>query len=277
MKNLVGYKKIKNHLTSKVFKFKYEKRFHEMMNNSKEEFVLYKGIKIEIKNGELRLPHGLPLDLEIKSFDEIEGLETLTNLKKLHYKDAFYLRKIEKLDRLQNLEYLILKNCPHLSKIENLDNLTNLKLLDLTDSNISIIENLDHLTNLEVLRLRKSLETSCSDYITEITGLENLPNLKELDLGGNRIKVIKGLETLTNLKILYLTFNQIREIKGLDNLSNLEELYLAYNKITEIKGLDNLSNLKILRIQYNTPFNSNSIKILESMRRSGIDVSYFWQ
>ena len=49
-----------------------------MMNNSKE-FVLYKGEKIEVKNGELVIP------FEVERLNEVEGLEMLTNLKKLRY------------------------------------------------------------------------------------------------------------------------------------------------------------------------------------------------
>ena len=108
-----------------------------MMDNSYKEFVLYKGKKIEVKNGELHLPY------QLERFDEIEGLEMLTNLKKLHY-DHFNLRKIENLDNLKNLESLTLKSSHHLSKIENIDNLTNLRTLDLTDSNIAKIENLEN-------------------------------------------------------------------------------------------------------------------------------------
>ena len=72
------------------------------MNNSNEEFVLYKGKKIEVKNGELYLP------FELERFDEIEGLEMLTNLKKLHY-DGIHLKKIEIIDHLKTLESLIFR------------------------------------------------------------------------------------------------------------------------------------------------------------------------
>ena len=87
------------------------------MDNSDEEFVLYKGGKIVVENGELHLP------FELERFDEIEGFEMLINLKKLHY-EGFKLRKIENLNNLKNLESLILQGSHHLNKIENLDNLT---------------------------------------------------------------------------------------------------------------------------------------------------------
>ena len=60
-----------------------------------------------MKNGELHLPQ------ELEKFGEIEGLEKLTNLKKLHY-DGIDLRKIEHLDHLINLESLILRGSNHI-------------------------------------------------------------------------------------------------------------------------------------------------------------------
>ena len=56
---------------------------------------MFKGERIEVKDGELRLPP------ELERFDEIERLGTLTNLKKLHYK-GIDLKKIEHLDQLNN-------------------------------------------------------------------------------------------------------------------------------------------------------------------------------
>ena len=72
-----------------------------------------------------------------------------------------------------------------------------------------------------------------------------------LDLHGRFVEDItdiEGLDQLTNLKILNLKTNEIRVIRGLDNLKNLRELYLSYNGISEIQGLDNLTNLEVLDI-----------------------------
>ena len=87
--------------------------------------------------------------------------------------------------------------------------------------------------------------------ITEIKGLDNLVNLRELDLSYNRITEIKGLNNLVNLQKLDLSDNMITEIKGLDNLTNLQKLDLSNNMITEIKNIDNLSNLQTLDLTNN--------------------------
>ena len=67
--------------------------------------------------------------------------------------------------------------------------------------------------------------------ITEIIGLEHLPQLQKLILDHNKISEINGLEQLKNLKELDLRFNEIREIKGLEHLINLQKLNLSGNPI----------------------------------------------
>ena len=104
---------------------------------------------------------------------------------------------------------------------------------------ISKVEGLEELTELKRLDLS-------SNEIFEIKGLEKLINLEYLDLGGNEISEIKELENLINLKGLILGANKINEIRGLENLVNLIYLDISENPISEIKGLENLVNLKHL-------------------------------
>ena len=50
-------------------------------------------------------------------------------------------------------------------------------------------------------------------------------------MNGNRIKELKGLEELTNLRVLDLSSNEIVELGGLENLTNLDDLRLEGNPI----------------------------------------------
>lgn len=109
--------------------------------------------------------------------------------------------------------------------------------LGITD--ISEIKGLEELTELKRLDLS-------SNEIFEIKGIDKLINLEYLSLGGNNISEIKGLGNLVNLKGLILCRNQINEIKGLENLINLFYLDISENPISEIKGLENFVNLKHL-------------------------------
>lgn len=102
------------------------------------------------------------------------------------------------------------------------------------------------------------------ENINEIIGLEELFDLRELNLNNNQIKEIEALESLTNLQILNLSENNITQIKGLDNLKTLMGLYLLKNQINEIKGLDSLIDLEFLDLGEN---NINEIKGLEKLSK----------
>ncbi|MBA7584206.1 hypothetical protein ES708_26159 [subsurface metagenome] len=123
----------------------------------------------------------------LKDISQIEGLEKLTDLKRL---DLFgnEIAEIKGLEKLINLEYLILEG-----------------------NEIAEIKGLENLINLKGLILR-------SNKINEIKGLENLVNLIYLDLSENPISEIKGLENLVNLKYLILNGIKIKE-KSLNQIA----------------------------------------------------------
>lgn len=87
--------------------------------------------------------------------------------------------------------------------------------------------------------------------ITDIEGLNELSELKMLDLSSNDITKIEGLDKLTDLKRLDLNSNCITKIDGLGNLRNLTMLDLSNNKISKIQGLKSLSNLDFLDLHDN--------------------------
>jgi len=101
-----------------------------------------------------------------------------------------------------------------------------------------ILKSIGTLTTLKYLDCRGSFQ--------EIPKfINNLKSLETLKLRGNLIK-IENLDDLKQLKHLDLSYNNILEIKGLDSLVNLHELDLSDNNISEIKGFENLTNLSIL-------------------------------
>ena len=116
--------------------------------------------------------------------------------------------------------------------------------INLCYKNIIEIKGLDNLVNLKVLNLR-------GNKITEIKNIDTLVNLHELDLSYNKIIEIKNIDTMVNLHCLYLSYNMITEIKNIDTLVNLDCLDLSNNMITEIKNIDTLVNLHSLYLSGN--------------------------
>ena len=90
-----------------------------------------------------------------------------------------------------------------------------------------------------------SLDAS-SHGIENLDGLENFPNLIELNLGNNRIGNADVLGRLTNLQWLDLGNNSITDIRPLGKLRGLQWLNLRDNPIGDITPLSKLKNLKWL-------------------------------
>jgi len=178
---------------------------------------------------------------ELKSIDEIKGLNRLFNLEHL----ILQRNAIQKISGLNHLKYLETLNLSQnqINQIDNLDDLINLKELNLSSNKIKRIENL-HLSRLKKLSLEKNL-------ITDIEKLDNLEDLEHLNLSYNNISELKNLNHLIKLKSLHLSYNDILEIAGLENLKNLNTLYLNGNRISSIKGLGNLVNLRVLSLSNN--------------------------
>ena len=91
--------------------------------------------------------------------------------------------------------------------------------------------------------------------IEEISGLENLIGLKQLDVQSNRLTSLgTGLNSLKNLSELYLASNQIKNVTGLplfiEDGSNeefndvLNTIDLSNNGLSSIEGIQQIRNLE---------------------------------
>lgn len=117
--------------------------------------------------------------------------------------------------------------------------------LYLANRNIKDLSGLENLTNLKSIDLSKN-------EITNISSLSNLTNLENLFLSYNQINDIAPLKSLPNLKILYMDKNQISNIISLKNLTSLHTLSMEYNKIQDLSALQNLKQLQELMLSGNS-------------------------
>ncbi len=110
---------------------------------------------------------------------------------------------------------------------------------------LSDISGIEHLTNLADLNL-------FLNNITDINGLKGLTNLKFLQLGLNHITDITPLSSLVNLNILYMSSNNITDISALGSLIGLTHLDIMENNgITDVSALENLTDLTFLYLNRN--------------------------
>ena len=163
---------------------------------------------------------------------------------------------------LKGNQISINSNLPFKTPVKNINELyfpqkvfRYIKILDLSYNQITKIEVPEKYKKIE--KLEKIFLNH--NRIVEISGLENLKDIRVLALNNNYIQEIKGLDNLKNLESLHLSDNDIQEIKGLDNLKNLEALNLSDNDINHIGGLEKLKSLVSLEI------NKNRIKRLQGL------------
>ena len=78
-----------------------------------------------------------------------------------------------------------------------------------------------------------------------------MEKLQKLQLDNNIIIKIENLENLVNLKWLDLSFNKITQMEGFEKLTKLQDLSLYDNKIQKVDGLKELCELNVLSVGRN--------------------------
>jgi len=110
----------------------------------------------------------------------------------------------------------------------------------------------------ESLRLHTTLHESdvvelvvadlSSQGITDLTGLEQFVNLREVNLAGNVGVDLSPLAGLSRLESLNLDNTGITSLADLEQFANLRELSLAANAVTDLSPLAGLARLEFLNL-----------------------------
>ncbi|CAL6004811.1 Conserved_hypothetical protein [Hexamita inflata] len=109
---------------------------------------------------------------------------------------------------------------------------------------------LNDLTGLQVMTQLTQLNLSLNK-ISNLSILASLVNLTSLDLGQNNIANISVLSNFKQLRALDLSENLLEDISSLRDLVQMEELDLSYGKLKSISDLVAMVNLKYLNISFN--------------------------
>ena len=89
------------------------------------------------------------------------------------------------------------------------------------------------------------------DRITDLTGLENCLNVKNIDLSNNDIRDLSPLRGMKKLQTLNLINCGIEDISPLQSLTTLWWLDISYNRITDISALSGMTKLEGLHLSHN--------------------------
>lgn len=181
------------------------------------------------------------LDASGRGIVSLRGIEKLRNLESLNLQDNF-IKDLAPLAELKKLTEL---------------NLRNNEITDLEAVNFSAIIHLP----LRKLGLRHNVyrfPQGGQVRLSDISLLQYLTELEELELRDNHIADIAPLGFLRKLRVLDLRENRITEISPLGNLAALEELNLRDNYISDITALEDCQNLVYLNLHSN--YNIKSIE-----------------
>ncbi|WP_448569533.1 leucine-rich repeat domain-containing protein [Thalassotalea ganghwensis] len=152
--------------------------------------------------------------------------------------------------RKQKIEHrseLIKLGCQdqEISDLSSLADLTSLEELYLQNNQLTSLETLPFMPQLKVISV-----AGIKELITT-QGIENAPNLIELQANKASLSSLSGVETLMHLKIFAAMQNQIIDLSSLTELTQLTEVILSYNKISDVTALANKPQLKQLSLHNN--------------------------
>lgn len=105
--------------------------------------------------------------------------------------------------------------------------------------------------------------------IRDLSFLEGLTQLKELDLWDNDIEDLTPLASLTGLRELWLPYNLISDLSPLAGLDKLVQLKVYGNQIKSLEPLRGLTSLNTLDLRGN-PLEPGALACLRKCKRLGM-------
>ena len=98
------------------------------------------------------------------------------------------------------------------------------------------------------------IESLAAEEVEDLTGIQYLTSLTELELTEGEIEDISHLAALVDLEYLNLSDNEISDIEPLEELTALVELNLEGNRVSDLTPLEGLEDLESLNLAYNAVF-----------------------
>ena len=106
--------------------------------------------------------------------------------------------------------------------------------------------------------------------VTELSGLERLPELRRLNLAENRVTDLSALAGLPGLRVLDLGGNAVEDLWPLAGLAELEVLDLSGNRVVDVSALGGLPRLAVLELAGNAVVDVSPLVHLTGLRYLGL-------
>ena len=89
-------------------------------------------------------------------------------------------------------------------------------------------------------------EKEAVQRLTRLTTVDELGNIKRINLVRMKLKELPSLDELINLERLDCSYNGLESLPSLDRLTSLKELICYFDTLTSLPSLDKLINLNAL-------------------------------
>ncbi len=216
------------------------------------------------------------LELDGGSFQSVDAIGQLGQLKKLTIDHCLKIADASALANLTQLEHLQLSYNPSLEDFGFLAKLKNLKSLTLktyktypraSEFDMSVLANCKKLQKLEILYFEEVKNPQTIKHLTSLVslnlfgthslesldGFESLSNLQELFLNENFIlNDIEAIRELTGLRTLSLNgCFHLHDVEPIKNLNQLDLLRLGgSSEIADLRVIENLKMLEVLALKH---------------------------
>jgi len=198
------------------------------------------------------------LDIHLTNIENLKGVENLVNLEKFEFSGNHKIGSLSDLKNLPKLRILLPNTSNNIKDISGMKNLPNLKEFDCSSCNIADISMLSKfplLERLEIGTTDKSLNAIeelnrikvlkiASNTLTDVSAIDNLVNLEELDISDVKVKQLKLDRLMPKLKKISLNKVPLIQFIDFSKTPNLEELLIIRSGISDLNFPGNLRNLR---------------------------------
>jgi len=173
------------------------------------------------------------LHITCAEMDNLEEIKTLKHLTELSIFDC-RINDLSAIWEMKQLTVFSMDQCCDIASVARLENLIKLEVVhgDLSDA-----YHLKNLTKLESLLLQ-----ACN--LDNLEFVQNMKNLRLINIAINKVKDIQPLKGLTNLEVVEIWENQIEDLSPIKDLKNIRRLDISTNPIKW--GYCDLSDLKCI-------------------------------
>ena len=200
------------------------------------------------------------LDSHITENDLIELYKNNKDIESLDISNCDNLVDFSIISKFENLKELNVNNCDNFDNIECLQGCKNLRVLNIGNTKVRNIDNIGIFPELRIFNC------SCNS-ITNIKNIHKCEKLVELNLWGCvSVGDLNGLENLYNLRSLDVDSTSITDLFPLVNCKNIEFLFMDNcTKLTDLYSLSSLSNLKCLLADSKNMLTDSQLEVFEDL------------